>query len=103
MSEVQEIKVKCASCSKEYPVHVVASKGEREKAEEAAKQEGGGVIEVARYCPFCGETTMVEIPVSAAEPESSDQEVVLVFAVTGPLTGRLRASDDESLGEKPGD
>ncbi len=59
MTKQAEVTVKCALCSKTFPCHVFAKESEEEQARGVARQ--GATFRVARYCPHCGKTVMVEL------------------------------------------
>ena len=67
MAEPRKVTVKCSVCGRIFPCHIYANQDEENHARGLARTAGGGVLRVARYCPYCGETVMVELTIPAAE------------------------------------
>ncbi len=62
MTEQVEVTVKCVLCGRVFPCHVFAKESEEEQARGVARQ---GTLRVARYCPHCGKTVMVQLTIPA--------------------------------------
>lgn len=76
----REARVKCHNCGKTFPVAPTTDEEERQQAE-ALMKRGEGTLRVARWCPWCRETNMVEV--SVEELELVRTEVVFREAVKG--------------------
>jgi len=60
--------VECHRCGKTFPVAVIKDAEEARQAE-AALEEGGGTVRVARWCPWCSATNMVDLPIELIDEE----------------------------------
>jgi len=65
-NEKREARVRCHHCGKVFPVVAAASQEERHLAEAILKR-GDGTLRVARWCPFCEETNMLDLTCSQLE------------------------------------
>ena len=81
----EEIEIECAHRGKVFPCEVYASDDEWARAQALATTKAAPTLRVARYCAWCGETFMVEVPV----PEDSEQMSVEVFGLTKPLMSEV--------------
>jgi hypothetical protein len=63
-----ERQVECHKCGKTFPVATITDADEAQQAADAL-EKGGGTVRVARWCPWCGETNMVELAVELVKDE----------------------------------
>jgi len=79
-AEEREVRIKCHNCGKTFPVAPTTDREEREQGEALIKR-GEGTLRLARWCPWCRETNMVEV--SVEELELVRMEVVFRGTVKG--------------------
>jgi predicted nucleic-acid-binding Zn-ribbon protein len=84
--EQKGIQVTCHNCGKQFPVAPATNRDELQQAV-ALLRKGGGTVRVARWCPWCGETNMVEVPVEVAGTEVVFREVERGLAGLPPRPG----------------
>ncbi len=60
------VPVKCHNCGKTFPVAATTSREEEQQAE-AILKGGGDTLRVARWCPFCQSTNMLDLTAEQIE------------------------------------
>jgi phage FluMu protein Com len=88
--------IRCHHCKKVFPALPIAKPNEWEEAKGLIKR-GGGKLRVARWCPWCKETNMVEVPVVPSEEDDKTDEIIVFRDVGEELRGLPPKSGDGDI------
>jgi len=77
-----QYEVKCHKCGKTFPVGAIVGDDEAERSLAAAKK-GRKTVRVERWCPWCQQTNVVNLPIELARL----QKAVVFREVKGALNG----------------